>query len=298
MKGPGCRRRCAGSAAIELVAIIPFALILMAAIVDLRAFAAHRADIAREIYTVAEIVAGATTWNAATAEAALRNTMQAARERLERNTAGWMRVVVVARPRDNPGDPTATPSVPATTALNSDGNPCNPAAPATPPFCEPEVLWELDTDTVATGAQRAIWNGGGDCGASAPWAVASQLPAEAGAGILNARFPRGTPPPNCAGQVLPNECADPDGAGPAPAPAHSDWVSRTLDSEEWWAVVEVCTHFAGGTSQVGLFEGGMAGFAMDAFSARAVLLRRVAWGALESLNDCTWCGAIGAGGTP
>ena len=284
MKGPGCRRRCAGSAAIELVAIIPFALILMAAIVDLRAFAAHRSDIAREIYTVAEIVAGAATWNAATAEAALRNTMQAARERLERNTAGWMRVVVVARPRDNPGNPPATPAV---RAQNTDGAFCNPAAPTTPPFCEPEVLWELDTDPNTAGLQRAEWHSVGDCAT-----VASSLPAN------GAQFPRGTPPPNCTGQVLPNECADPDGDGPAPAPAHSDWVSRTLNSEEWWAVVEVCTHFAGGTSQVGLFEGAMAGFAMDAFSARAVLLRRVAWGALEPLNDCTWCGAIGAGGTP
>lgn len=289
MKGPGCRRRCAGSAAIELVAIIPFALILMAAIVDLRAFAAHRADIAREIYTVAEIVAGAATWDAATAEAALRNTMQAAENRLARNTAGWMRVVVVARPRDNPGNPPATPAVPA---RNSDGNLCNPAA--APPFCEPEVLWELDTDTNIAGLQRAEWNNVGDCAT-----VPSLLPAN------GAQFPRGTPPPNCAGQVLPNECADPDGAGPAPAPAHSDWVSRTLNSEEWWAVVEVCTHFGGGDSNPGPFGGGMfRGIEVfdtfaEPFDARfAVLLRRVAWGALEPLNDCTWCGAIGAGGTP
>lgn len=292
MMGLGCRRRGAGSAAIELVAIIPFALILMAAIVDIRAFAMHRADIAREMYTVAEIVSGAGTWDAATAEQALRNTMLAAENRLDGNTAGWMRVVVVARPRDNPGDPTATPPVTAAPARNSDGALCNPAAPATPPFCEPEVLWELDTDNNTAGVQRAEWNGGGDCGN-----VPSQLPAGAGAGQANAQFPRGTAPPNCAGQVLPNECADPDGAGPAPAPAHSAWVSRTLNSDEWWAVVEICTHFGGGTSEVRLFEGAVAGFTMDAFSARAVLLRRVAWGSLDDLNDCTWCGAIGAGAT-
>lgn len=289
MMGPDCRRRCAGSAAIELVMIIPFALILMAAIVDLRAFAAHRADIAREIYTVAEIVAGAGAWNVATADQALRNTMQAAVDRLSGNTAGWMRVVVVARPRDNPGDPTATPPVSAVPARNSSGALCNPASPATPPFCEPEVLWELDADANTAGLQRAEWNDGGGCVQDPRFA--SQLPAR------GAQFPLGTPPPNCANQVLPNECADPDGDGPAPAPAHSDWVSRTLNSEEWWAVVEVCTHFGGGTSQVGLFEGGMAGFTMDAFSVRgAVLFRRVAWGSIEDLNDCTWCGAIGAGG--
>ena len=293
MMGLGCRRRGAGSAAIELVAIIPFALILMAAIVDLRAFAAHRSDIAREMYTVAEIVAGAGTWDAATAGQAFQNTMEAAGERLGGNTAGWMRVVVVARPRDNPGDPTATPPVTSAPARNSDGALCNPAAPATPPFCEPEVLRELDADTNTAGVQRAEWEGGGDCGA-----VPSQLPA------MGAQFPRGTAPPNCAGQVLPNECADPDGDGPAPAPAHSDWVSRTLNSDEWWAVVEICTHFGGGTSDPGPFGGGMFsgigvfGTFAEAFDASAaILLRRVAWGSLDDLNDCTWCGAIGAGAT-
>ena len=290
MNGLAFSNRHLGSAAVELVAIIPFALILMAAIMDLRAFAAHRADIAREIYTVAEMVAGAGAWNAATAEQALRNTMNAAVDRLDGSTAGWMRVVVVARPRDNPGDPSATPPVPAAPARNSDGALCNPAAPTTPPFCEPEVLWELDADANTAGTQRAVWNGGGRCGAGAPWTVDTQLPAE------GVQFPRGTSPPNCIGQVLPNECADPDGDGPASAPAHSNWVSRTLNSEEWWTVVEICTHFGGGTSTPGLFGGGMSSFALNAFDASgAFLLRRIAWGSIDDLNACTWCGAIGAG---
>ena len=162
-----------GSAAIELVAIIPFALVLTAAIMDLRAFAAVRADVAREMYTVAEIVAGAGLWPVATAEAGLRKTMRAAASRLSGCTlaeleaatpcgltAGWMRVVVVARPRDDPGDPTATPPVPAEPARNSDGNLCNPATP--PPFCEPEVLLEVDFDEATAGIQRAAWGGTAD----------------------------------------------------------------------------------------------------------------------------------------
>ena len=304
------RGRLKGSAAIELLAIIPFALLLMAAIVDLRAFAAHRTDIAREIYTVAEIVAGAALWDATTAPAALRKTMLAAATRLSgctaaelRNnnpcghTAGWMRVAVVARPRDDPGDPTASPAEPPVPANNTAGNPCNPAPPATPPFCEPNLLYEVDFNATTTGVQRADWGG-----AAADGNACAQTNADT-------RMPQPTANPPTVDiydttrrfaeeqQVLPNEDADPDGDGPAPAPAPSAWVSRTLNSDEWWAVVEVCTHFGGGTSTPGLFAGGMAGFAMDAFDAAGsgAWRRRVAWGAHETLDDCTWCGTAGAG---
>ena len=289
----GHRRRFKGSAAVELVAIIPFALVLTAAIMDLRAFAAVRSDVAREIYTVAEIVAGAGLWPAATAEAGLRKTMRAAASRLSGCTlaeldaatpcgltAGWMRVVVVARPRDDPGDPTATPPVPAEPARNSDGNLCNPAT--TPPFCEPEVLLEVDFDAATAGIQSAAWGGTAD---NACATTLSGMPAE------GAQFGRDA-------VVLPNEDGDPDGDGPAPAPAPTAWVSRTLNSDEWWAVVEVCTHFGGGTSTPGLFEGAMWAGGLEQFDATGsgAWRRRIAWGAHESLDDCTWCGAIGAGG--
>lgn len=296
MKPMQCRRRSKGSAAVELIAIIPFALVLMAAVMDLRAFAAHRSDIAREMYTVAEMVAGSATWPAATAPDALRKVVRAAASRLrgcpitETNpcgrTAGWMRVVVVARPRDVPADPTATPPVPSPVpARNSDGNPCNPAPPATPPFCEPEVLREVDMDTATTGVQRAEW-GGTAADGNLCVTTLSGMPAQ-GSDFGSTQV------------VLPNEDGDPDGDGPAPAPAPTAWISRTLNADEWWAVVEVCTHFGGGTSTPGLFEGGMAGFAMDTFDASGsgAWRRRVAWGSHESLDDCTWCGAIGAGTT-
>ena len=292
----------AGSAAVELLTIIPFALLLMAAIVDLRAFAAHRTDIAREIYTVAEIVAGAALWDATTAPDALRKTMLAAVTRLSgctaaelRNntpcghTAGWMRVAVVARPRHDPTvpDDPSTPSIDESiTAKNSAGADCNPAPPATPPFCEPELLREVDFDATTAGVQRADWGGGAaDDNACAETNADTRMPAQ---GVQFARD----------AVVLPNEDADPDGPGPALAPDSTAMVSRTLNSDEWWAVVEICTHFGGGTSTPGLFAGGMAGFTMQAFDAAGsgAWRRRVAWGAHESLDDCTWCGATA--GTP
>ena len=242
-----------GSAAVELIAIIPFALVLMAAIMDLRGFAMHRSDIAREMYTIAEVVAGAGLWPAATAEAGLRKTMRAAVSRVSGctlaefddgtrcgKTAGWMRVVVIARPRDDPGDPAATPPVPATPARNSDGNLCNPTA--SPPFCEPEVLMEVDLDGTTAGIQRAEWNNGGDCGACGATCPGSSMPTREGQ-----QFPRGDVMTG-AGAVLPNEGGD-------PTQTHDDWVSRTLNPDEWWAVVEVCTHFGGGDSTPSLFEG-------------------------------------------
>ena len=275
--------------------IIPFALVLMAAIMDLRSFTLYQADLDRELYTVAEVIAGAGSWDATTAEDALRKVMRAGADRLRGcplqnadacgRSAGWMRVVVIARPRDDPGDPSATPPEPAVPATNSDGDNCNPTS-GTAPFCEPEVLFEVDFDTATAGIQRAEW--GGD-------ATDNNLCAGSASGMPNegAQFGRNV-------VVLPNEAADPDGDGPDPAPQPTEWISRELTSDEWWTVVEVCTHFAGGTSTPGMFGGGMTGFALNAFdvSGSGALPRRVAWGATEVLDDCNWCGATAAGGTP
>lgn len=281
------RRR--GSAAVELVVVVPFALVLMAAIVDLRAFSMHRADVDRELYTVAEMVAGAGRWDATTAPNALRKVMRAAADRLRGcpvedagrcgHTAGWLRVAVVARARDDPGDASATPPRPAVAATNSEGNLCNPTT-GTPPFCEPVMLFEVDFDAATAGVQRAEWGGDqseGNLCADALTGLPTNIGDQFGANAV----------------VLPNEDADPDGAGPATPPAASNWTSRNLDADEWWAVVEVCTHFAGGTSAPDLFQGGMAGLAIEALdlSGSGAYPRRVAWGSLDSVVSCTWCGA-------
>ena len=189
-----------------------------------------------------------------------------------------MRVVVVARPRDDPGDPTATPPVPGRTGPQLRRQSLHTATP--PPFCEPEVLLEVDFDAATAGIQRAAWGGTADN------ACATTLSGMAGR--RRAIWQR------CRRAAQPR-MGTPDGDGPAPAPAPTDWVSRTLNSDEWWAVVEVCTHFGGGTSTPGLFEGAMWAGGLEQFDATGsgAWRRRIAWGSHEALNDCTWCGAIG-----
>ena len=262
--------------------MFPLVMVLMAAVIDVRTFVAHRTDMARNLYTLAEMLAGGPLWR----EARLRNAAVLAVERLrgsavegEGNTAGWMRVVVVTRGRDDPGDPAATP------ARNADGDLCNPTpVPPTPRFCEPEVLYELDGDTATAGTQRFLWNDGGLCGngGGAAWFEPASLPAMPAAGgrfAANAR-------------VLPAEGQDPDGDGPAAPPAQNDWPSRNMNAQQWWVLVEICTNFAGGNSSPGLFGGAMAGFALSAFDASAAtLLRRQAWGGSGDLDNCDWCGA-------
>ena len=276
-----------GSAAVELVLIVPFAFVLMAAIVDLRSFAMHRTDIDRELYTVAEIVSGSARWSAASAPAALRKIGLAAADRLRGcpisntgacgHTSGWLRVAVVVRPKDDPGDPTATPPVPATPATNSAGALCNPTA-GTAPFCEPEMLHEIDFDTMTTGIQRIEWGGGAGDGNQCA-TTQSGMPANEGDQFA------------ADAVVLPNEAADPDGDGPASPPARADWISRNIAADEWWTVVEACTHFSGGTSTPSLFQGGMTGFALETLdvAGSGAHARRVAWGSIESLDGCIWC---------
>ena len=46
-----------GSATVELIVLVPFVLILLAAIWDLRAFIAYRTELARELYVVAATIA-------------------------------------------------------------------------------------------------------------------------------------------------------------------------------------------------------------------------------------------------
>ena len=190
-----------------------------------------------------------------------------------------MRVAVIARARDDPGDASATPPEPAVPATNSAGALCNPTA-GTPPFCEPVMLFEVDFDAATAGVQRAQW-GGTAADGNLCATTQSGMPANAGT-----QFGRDD-------VVLPNEDGDPDGDGPESAPAASEWTSRNLDDDEWWAVVEVCTHFAGGTSTPGLFQGGMAGLAVETLdvSGSGAYPRRVAWGSLDAVADCTWCAA-------
>ena len=280
-RSPTSRWRAGGSAAVELVAVAPFVLLLMAAVWDLRSFTAHRADLAREVYVVAELLANGADWDMT----GVRNAVTAAMTRLSADSAGWMRVVVVTREQDvaavapTPANPAGTPRVEAT---NNDGRDCDDAAattddPGTPwddttaPWCEPAVL--LEVEATAGSDNQWSWQANTDCAN-----VTSELPSCT------------TPPCGFAADqsVLPEEDADPDGPGPDAPAAAPDWPSRNMADDEWWVVVETCSHFGGGTSQP-FMAGGLFNFATDALNVRSTLYRRVVWGATADLVDCAWC---------
>lgn len=56
MSAAPARTAASGSATVELIVLVPFVLILLAAIWDLRAFIAYRTELARELYVVAATI--------------------------------------------------------------------------------------------------------------------------------------------------------------------------------------------------------------------------------------------------
>lgn len=258
-------RRHQGGAALELVAITPFVVLLMAAMLDIRGFTAFRTDIAREQYAVAELIAGGHDW---ATEQVVGTVVRTAMNRLGQVSAGTMRVLVVTRLRDAAGPPVVE-------ATNSAGRDCDTpwdhdsdtATPDQLPWCEPMVLNEIrpNPDPDATAAVPR-WNGGGDC---AP--IASTLPAE------GAAFGASAP-------VLPQEGTAVKGATPPPA---SEWLSRNLQPAEWWVVVDICAHYGGGGHST--WSGSLVNLGLGMLGMPTTLRRRVAWGALERLADCSWC---------
>ncbi|MDE0225724.1 MAG: pilus assembly protein [Gammaproteobacteria bacterium] len=83
-----------GSAAVEFVVLVPFILVLSAAIWDLRVFTAYRTDVAREIFVVAELIANGGRWTSA---ASVEHVIEAAADRLAETSAGVLHVAVVVR---------------------------------------------------------------------------------------------------------------------------------------------------------------------------------------------------------
>lgn len=268
-------RIASGSASLELIIITPFLLVLMAAIWDIRAYTAYRTDVAREIYDTAELLAssGRVSWSVSEKQDAAANVLLAVANRLDDRSVGWVRAIVITRLQDIAGPPVVE-------ATNSEGRDCDASVATaddpdtvwddtTAPWCEPRVHQEIGLQT---------W---GDQGACAN--IASRLPA------AGATFAANVP-------VLPHEDADPDGDGPATAPTHDQWVSRSLTDEEWWVVVEICSHFGrdanpnDGIDSPGLLLPGIEGLGLGAnfFDARLTLYSRIAWGALERLDECHW----------
>lgn len=113
-----------GSAAIEFAVLVPFILVLSAAIWDLRVFTAYRTDVAREMFVIAELIANGGAW---TSDTPVENLIEAAAARLGNTSAGVLHVAVVTR-----GD-RATPPI-----SRYDGTACDPNG-----WCPPFVLKEF-----------------------------------------------------------------------------------------------------------------------------------------------------------
>lgn len=90
---PGMERtRGRGSALVELIAVTPFVLLLLAGIWDIREFVAHRTQLAREIYGVAQAIAAEPlTQPVEGAVAAFQTRLMA------KSKAGRIRVAIVKR---------------------------------------------------------------------------------------------------------------------------------------------------------------------------------------------------------
>lgn len=143
LRRPG---RPSGSATVELVVITPFVLAITALVWDLREFVSYRADLAREMYALAEIIANETDANP------IESVMERAIARFDPVSAGRVTVAVVAR-----GTQTA------------DGVACG----AETEWCLPRVLsaWPAQAD-------EGTWDDVGDnCAAAGIPAAGQHFPA-------------------------------------------------------------------------------------------------------------------------
>ncbi|MCY3596306.1 MAG: hypothetical protein OXG71_02555, partial [Rhodospirillales bacterium] len=118
---------------MELVVVVPFVLVLLAAVWDLRQHISFRTELSREMYTVAEAIS-----DAPSGASPLESAVLAVEERFRtRSDSGRVRVVVAGRGTQRPG-----------------GIPC----PTPVTWCLPEVLAAYPAsaaDTVGT------WSTGG-----------------------------------------------------------------------------------------------------------------------------------------
>ena len=226
--------------------LVPFILVLSAAIWDLRVYTAYRTDVAREMYVVADLIANGGGWASTTS---VENVIEAAAGRLGEKSAGWLDVAVVTRG-----------------TARHDGSPCVDADA----WCAPMASRGFYHDANAKYAFLNSDGNSGDCRS-----IPRSLPDE------GSRF-------DADATVLPFENADPDGPGPDVAPPVEEWLSRNMRQEEWWVVVDSCSHFGEGP-QSRLIGGRFMHLALGALDVSPVLRRRSAWASVDDLSDCLWC---------
>lgn len=234
----------------------PLVLILSAFVWDLRAFLAHRTDLVREVYVIAEVVAGETDQNPLrrTDDPANPRLIDAFMERFATRGAGSLDIAVVvrgARRRDGtecPDDPDGTAArwCPPTVAVRWP--------PATDPA---DGLWQ-------DAHSRLPLGGGGECVQRPP-----HFPPP---------LPREGDPFDETQAMLANEAAV--GANEA------DWISRRMGEQEWWVVIDVCLHPGPGVFTGPLIRAGMEAMDFSSFTSRLT----ATWRSIHNREICTWCG--------
>ncbi len=244
--------------------MVPFVLIMMGLIWDLREYVSHRTELAREMYVVAEVIAnevGPSTLGAGNENIAIEAVIKQAKETLEGRGAGGVRSTGSAGR--------------ISVALVVRGDRQDPAAAAPHPDCSLDTNWCLPRIShrwpPVGEPEKGRWNGGGDCNSSTQVLdhPSMELPDK------GKHFPVDR-------RVLPNEIP----TDVLPPPTHDEWLSRNLRQQEWWVLVDTCFH-----SDAGLF-GGMVLRGLDFFNvadAAPVLRRRAAWGSVHDYSDCNWC---------
>ncbi|MDE0367853.1 MAG: hypothetical protein OXP09_20060 [Gammaproteobacteria bacterium] len=183
---------------------MPFVLVTTGFIWDLREYVAHRTDLAREMYVVAEVIANETGPDSG--DSPFEAAVKLAGESLADGGAGRISVTVVVR-----GDRRDAAANSAHTDCADENNWCLPRVidvwPPAPPHAD---------------AGKGTWNGGGDCANFEP-----RRPA------VGEHFPSDMP-------VLPSE-GQPAADG-QPPPGHELWLSRSMTQQEWWVLVDTCFH--------------------------------------------------------
>ncbi len=230
----------------------PLVLVFAAFIWDLRAYVSHRTDLAREAYVLAEVISDLAERDDAMTFVLERNStaptlLDAFVERLARRGAGSLDIAIVVRDDEDRA-----------------GNPCAVTPPPSP--CPPLVAQRWPWPNPATDPDR-LWSGpgggaaGGDC-APAAWdipvraAFLSSLPDE-GDQFGSDRL------------MLPNENAS--------SAVEDQWFSRTIPSQQWWVVVDVCLHPGPGTFTGPLIAAGMNALDFGSFVTRV----RAAWASIH-----------------
>ena len=212
VRGAGWRnsalRYATGSAAIEFIVLVPFILMTMALVWDLREYVSHHTEVAREVYVAAEVIANEVNAHPVTGEGPAGEVMRRTIEKLSSIGAGTISVAVVTR---------GTTPVGASIGCDLANDTCLPfVRSGWPP---------------ATAPDAGTW---ADAGAKfAPGGHCSTLPARLP--DVGDHFPADMP-------VLPNEMP----LNVDPPPPQEAWISRRMRLREWWVVVDSCLHSDGG----------------------------------------------------